>query len=840
MSNEQTLKDVLVNHNPILFLGAGFSRESKNDLGVIPTGNQLKQEIFDEFIKEKVSAEEEEEIRTYNLQDICQCIDKNLKQKEELKRYLITRFSNVEPQNFHMLLLKYPWKKIYTVNIDDLVEHIYAKENIVVQNTSKQKNADEKMQYIKLHGCVNEPEEPFVFSKTEYTNLISSKLNFKMNELVQDIQNEDFIFVGASLDEPDIDYYITQYENAGYFRKGRLFFIDPKPSVKLKGRISDLNGVVINWTAKEFLEFVDELKYNPEELKKRKNMLNYSGIFLIGDIVNCKPRETVYESRLYEGYNSNWQDVVNGWLFENPTLSKIEEKLLEIEFADFSSFCFSIYGNAFSGKDCILKQLGYFLYNSGYEVLEYRGKNLNIQQLINYIEISEKEKFVLLVENASYYYKKIENLLQKNLNGKRLLIITTSRNYYHMKKRYYLEGNPFDDYKLEDKITPQYANRIYDKLEEKGYLSDISREKSEGTSQIIRKNSLVNLFTDLTYGQGFRKRLSRTVKELLSADEQIKNLYTELAIFDKVDLPYYPCELLTVRYSIDFNIFAEKNPKKLTPNQKMIVDYVRIDDFGVSLKNTMLINEIWNGLSKQQICENIVKILHDISGYVSEKDDNYWRIIFESLLKEDRLEKSFKIGVSDILGLYYRVKEGYKNISYYWLQVGIAEQRKGEFAKAHNHLNMAKNIRPRSYQIQHAIARNYLRHANCESNIADAEGLFKQGEKYMLELINSKERYKNKAKNFSIHCYVFEKMQFIRKNNLDVTNSELLEMKRLIDQIKEDTDVYIDGLISSYIHLLKDKNKLGLLHMRPGDRYYQLLSKNVDIDKDYDKIIESY
>ena len=838
---KQVLKDVLLNHHPILFLGAGFSRESKNDLGSIPMGTKLKQEIFENFIKGNVSSEEEKEIEDYNLQDVCQCVDTNLKKKKELREYLIRRFSNVEPQGFHMFLSKYPWEKIYTVNIDDLVEHIYSKNkiDIVVQNTGKQKNTKNKMQYIKLHGCVNEPDEPFVFSKTEYTNLISSRVNFKLNELVSDIQKKYFIFVGASLDEPDIEYYITKYENAGYFRGGKLYFIDPNPSVKLKGRVADLDGIIIEWTAEQFLRFIDEIKYNPDELQKQKVMLNYSGIFRCEDIINSISKETIYESRLYEGYNSNWKDIVDGWLFENPALGEIKGKIEKIKYIGFSSFCFSIYGDAFSGKDCILKQLGYYLYNSGYEVLEYRGKNLNINLLINYVKCCNQKKFVLLIENASYYYKIIEKLLHINLNEKTLLIITTSRNYNHIKKRYYLEGNPFEEYKIENKITLDYAKKIYDKLEEKGYLGDLSLSKEKGIPKIVKKNTLINLFTALTYGNGFKKRLSKTVKQILLSDEQIRKMYIELSIFDKVDLPYYPSELLTDKYTINFNIFSS-NPKTLTDNQKIIVDFIRIDKEGIALKNTMLINSIWKELSKKEICQSILTILRDISPYVSEQDDNYWRIIFESLLKEDRLEKKFRIKVTDILELYYGVKEEYKTISYYWLQVGIAEQRKNDFAKAHNHLNMAKSIRPRSYQIQHAIARNYLRHACFENDITIAKALFDEGESHMKELINSKENYKNKARNFSIHCYVFEKLRFIRKKDFPITNDELIEIKYLIDRIINEKDINIDGLISNYIQLLKQKDKIGLLHMQPGDRYYQILNKKNDIVEDYDKLIESY
>lgn len=36
----------------------------------------------------------------------------------------------------------------------------------------------------------------------------------------------------------------------------------------------------------------------------------------------------------------------------------------------------------------------------------------------------------------------------------------------------------------------------------------------------------------------------------------------------------------------------------------------------------------------------IVHILKEISPYVEENENNYWKIIFESILKEDCLEKN--------------------------------------------------------------------------------------------------------------------------------------------------------------------------------------------------------
>ena len=841
MDNIQKLKEVLLNGNPMLFLGAGFSYGSKNSYGNMATGNDLKNEIYNTFVKGVIKDSYETEVKQFTLQELCEFVNDHFKKKDELKSYLLKRFQDVEPASFHYLLSEYPWKKIYTVNIDDLVEHICYKNHIdfVVQNTSKEKLVKNELEYVKLHGCVNAPDEPLIFSKTEYDNLISSRVNFKHNNLISDIQNENFIFVGASLDERDIDYYISQYENAGHFRKGKLFFIEPNPTLKLQMRVERLEGTIIEWTAEEFLKFVEKINFNPTELEKRKMRLIYSGIYPLIDILNSVPKEKPYESKLYEGYNSNWHDLKEGWLFEPSSIYEIYEKINQIDFSKNRNYCLALYGNAFCGKDCILKLVGSYLEKKGVEVLEFKGKKLDIRVLREYISNSTNENYALLVENASYYYKIIERILQMNM-GKHLLVVTTSRNYYHMKKRYYLEGNPYEELRLEDSIDEISAKNIYAKLKEKGYLGNISTTEWAGIQEIIKEKNYINLFTTITYGSGFKKRLKKTSKEVLESNPEVKNLYIELTIFDKADLAYYPSELLTARYSINFDIFVQKKYKKLSREQALIVDFVKLDEQGVGLKNVILTNEVWGSLSRNEKKDAIVNILKEISPYVEENENNYWKIIFESILKEDCLEKKFGLKLKEIRSIYYQLKEEFSDISYYWLQLGIAEQKCNEYNKALNHLNMAHVIRPKAYQIQHAIGRNYLKYANYLNDSIQADALFKQGEEIMLELINSSEYYKEKAKNYSIHCYVLEKIQYIKRHKKQVSNKELLQIKQYIDMIKNDKDVYIDSMVVRYMNLLRKLNKLDIVKMRPDDIYFKALSKKNDVNDIQDVLVESY
>lgn len=838
------LKTVLLQSEPVLFLGAGFSYGCSNEFGEMPKGDGLKKAIIDEFIAGKFSEEEEKELNGYNLQDICQFVYDSLNKHDELQEFIISKLNHARPNKYHLKLNSYPWKRIFSVNIDDLVEEIY-KENglsLVVQNKSKeQENTDACPVLYKLHGCVRNLEEGLVFSRSEYTSLMN-KRNFKLDLLTTSILNDNIIFVGASLDEQDIDSWVAKYEDAGFqLRKGKIFFIDPKPSLKLKTRIKKMGGVLIEWTTEEFLNFIDSLKYNPTEYESRKKALNYAGFNLYNDIISIDSHK-VYESRLYAGYACNWRDVLDNWVFETTFIEDIKNRCMSMELDEGTAYCISLYGKRFCGKGCAIKALGGFLSKCGYEVIEFSGKTFKCKVLQNYIESSQNTKFVLLVEDASYYYKPIEKLLKYNWKKNCLLIITTSRTYYHSKKRYYLDGNPYEDIELSDKINRENSIIIYNKLKEKGYTGSLPKKENEAIATICREDSFVNLFSDITYGKGFRQRLRRSSNNIISGNNNIYHLFLDLVIFDKCDLPYYPSELFVDQYDIDLSIFLDNNYDSLEKEQRDIVDFLRIDRNGLVLKNRLFVDMLSKQIDKKDIYQEIQILLKKLSSYVSERGDTYWRIVFESLLKEDVLSKVFRFKEKDIIEMYYGLKDYYADISYYWLQLGIAEQKRKDYPTALNHLNMARKIKPKAYQIQHAIARNYLKHANDESEYNTAKELFSIGEKKMLELINSKEEYKAKAKYFSIHCYVHEKIKYFMKYPNLINKEECLKMKSMIDRILDENNKYLDELIWEYMNMLKKHNLLSIIRMTHGDPYFTALGgkhdSSIDIDNE-DMLIES-
>lgn len=138
--NIKKLQKILINESPILFLGAGFSLGAKTKNGKnMPDGNTLKTILIKELLKVKETDNEFLELNSYSLTKVCQYYKESYA-SQGLSDFLADYFSDIKPADFHNLLTNYYWKKIYSTNIDDIIEQVYAKTIAKFQfNSQKQR-----------------------------------------------------------------------------------------------------------------------------------------------------------------------------------------------------------------------------------------------------------------------------------------------------------------------------------------------------------------------------------------------------------------------------------------------------------------------------------------------------------------------------------------------------------------------------------------------------------------------------------------------------------------------------------------------------------------------------
>lgn len=803
--NIERLKFVFLNETPILFLGAGFSLGGKTKTGRnIPNGNELKKIIIEEFLKYNQTNKEYNELMAYSLSQVCQfCYNKQ--DSTYLTDYLSDFFSQITPAPSHLKLTNYFWKKIYTTNIDDLIENIFKqnqKELIVQQYvrkyTYRKENATE---LFKLHGSVTNPSEGLTFSTEDYVDAMIQSKDYRFSTLSSDMHSENFILLGSNFDEINLDYYFKLYENTGYAStRGKIYIINPNPSLLLRSKIERIQGVLIEMSSIEFFDFIDSILESKKSLSRynlEKDVYNY-GFRNIKNIREAFIEKTNYDSKLYLGFEPEWEDIYSDWDF-------INEKILQ-EFYNFiekskneKTAVLSLYGKPYIGKSTFLKRIGAELRNLGFETYAFIGKNFNYHPFLQLLKKSDATNFAIIVDNASYYYSPLKLLMKSIPSGKRLLVFTASRPFFHFKWRYNLVGEFFREYLIEPKIEKKYAKEIVKKLEEKGYLGELKNLPSheERILNVLTNNDVMSFLFSLTYGKGFIKRLNKDLEPFLNTDDFTKDLLLGLAIFNRIELPHFPAELV--------NFFTNNKSKEYI---KKIEGFIKTTiENNLQLRSGFFTLTIIQSVTINKIIKHLNEILIKISAQVDDNSHTYWNEIQASLTKEKTLRKILGLNSNQIKFLLYGLRNYYSENFNYWIQLGIAEQREKEFEKALNHFKQAESLRPNSYMVQNAIGRNFLKQANSMVSFSIAKKYFEEGEKILLNLIENREEFQVRA--FSTHAYLYEKMIYVINFNINIKNEEILKMAEYLNRItdKDPNDIMAKHISNVFIGFLKKIKK---------------------------------
>lgn len=781
---DQTVLDklnrCLLKGRPVLFTGAGFSRYGKNGQGKnIPTGAELKAKILTELLGFEEDSDDYKDLIINTLADIYGFAQE---EKSELvvRDFVFSLFTDCTPKSFHSIIAQFNWKRVYTTNIDDLYENAAKQDSLLVQNMSNRRESfgGKKIEYIKLHGCVRNPSGGIVFSRQDYIDSMLKSQDYRFNMFGQDIQTEDFIFIGTEMDEFNLDYYLKLFESVqGQSTNGQLFFIKPNPDRMFLSKINKRGGYVINWTAEQFAQHL--LLINVKE-KVNPYVYRLDGYQYINKLLEAAKEYKGFRSDLYQGNDPVWNDIFYDWDFIHPQIENLSRQIGNC-IEKGHNLIVSLCGKAMAGKSVYLKRMGVNLVSEGFAVYEFVGRRFNFHDFIRTCRIIPDQKIVLLIDDGSFYYSAIRNLMKDFDKSKRLVVITTSRPYYHNRKRYNLV---FETQLLEENIHAeivypdnQFARNIADKLDEKGFLGILkSKAYDDRVEYISKTNDVSSLLYSLNYGSSnaFQRRQREVYAEMRDEIGNHNRFLQILAIFQKMDLPYFPLELL--------GLWDSKNYSRILDS---CLDFIKFtpDNHGVELRNDILTNILLKQLDSSAKMGLIGEILVLVSPQVSDKDHSYWNEIQSSLMKGKLLKRVLGIKRDDIKSLLLSIQKYYNDNFNYWIQVGISEQNERDFEKALNHFNQAASINPRSYMVQNAIARNYMLQANNKHTRAEAQPLFEEGERLILELIKEREEFQVRA--FSTHGYLFEKLRYLEKFE---KHPSVEELKKMYDMLKSIID----------------------------------------------------
>lgn len=370
----------------------------------------------------------------------------------DVHEYLKTRFSNCTP-SWHGRLAQIRWRRIWTLNIDDVVERAYertvgtqyGRKVIPLDWISSFRELDVEeaaLQIIHLHGFapnLSRDNRNLVFSIVEYLQAVAPRYTWH-RVFGDSFLQRPFIVIGARMsDEYDLAECLRRgsTSEATMGRPSMVVLRTISPIQKQQFQMWGLHPVEAE--AATFLddELVNQVEQEEKRLgatipgPKRETLPREARIFLQQfqelRLDGLPTRDASHD--LYQGDDPIWEDVLQKRIAPFPLANTLADEGLKQLSSSSNSIqkVHCIWGPAGSGKSCILLSIADKLVRSGVEVFVFRAEQrLNAESVLWWLARSSRS--VIMIDGVADFAYEVGELAEearkKNIS---LLMFSTER-----------------------------------------------------------------------------------------------------------------------------------------------------------------------------------------------------------------------------------------------------------------------------------------------------------------------------------------------------------------------------------------------------------------------------
>lgn len=807
------LKLSLEEKRPSLLLGAGFSCDSINQDGEsLPIGVDLVNSLYEELFvnnppDKDVYDDDNDAACAYRedgkLRELCSLLAQEGR-REERNLIITKKFkgAHVKNDSYHNYLVDYKWDRIFTLNVDDLVENIYEEVSIPLLTWKGEKadrrNNNNNTILIKLHGCVRSLKYRYVFDDDEYADFYN-QTSFLLRDFADAYVKGDMIFLGTEFQESDLRQIINRYKNSGYNTSANnYFFVCPQINDPiLRRKIKETpNYHFINWTTEKFLNFLHNEINKKEEIKDE---LIEKGMIVIDDYQKSVNRS--YESKIYTGREPRIDDFILEWDIRHPGLENFLKKIEK----EKKPIVAAVVGQNYVGKTSFAIRVLIELWKKGYYSIKFDLKSSQYMHLFSeYLEtLPDGTRVAVLFEDAAFYYNILYPILLDKCppNIKKLIVITTEtlRNYF-VRKDILESNNAVIRFNLNINISWSYANNIYMKLKEKNWLN---RPEVHGSTPneikqyAVEVNDIIEVLYNITNGRGFEQHYEDIIN-ISNNKDQVKYLQmlSLLSMLGVTSVPsrIFPSLLVEEKKKFDISEFAF-NYEEIVIADK---DYIKLRC------QRLIQNVLMKALSDSERKQIIIELVKEITGQFNEGDINEWSELFQKVLSVKALLAERIMDVSTIREMLNELENSARQYSFYWIQRGLAAQKDKDYDLADNYFRAAINVRKQSYQAHHALAKNLMERAISllDENEGYAPYYMAEGEKEIKEIIDNPAF--SRGLIYSVHTYIDMKLKYCKKTmqQMSVVEVDYIVQKILLLPV-ENIDRYMLVVINEFMDYAK-------------------------------------
>jgi hypothetical protein len=666
-------------------------------------------------------------------------------------------FAHVTPSIDYDRLASYPWRRIYTLNIDDGLDKSLIRHS--PQKVNKLGAADqivdrdaffETVEYIKLNGTIDRLKDGIIFSPSEYARATASHLPW-YSQCASDFVRSPILFIGTQLNEPLLKFHIERYQLLNAESSGISYLICPNATHIQIESLKRYNIQYIKGTLQQFVQWltaaipappkpIEIARANIPQLNALLSENNPTAFVNLFDHITVVKRDRMPAAGstgtsntirdFYKGFKPTWIDIVEGIPAELEILNQSVKRIREIDFS--SKRLIPFLGPAGSGKTTLLMQLCWRLSNmAGWDVFFIDAEPNSLLSTLEAIEKSSPAARVLVaLDNLEFHTDSLQFALASKRLTKTLLIGAEREGIWNRRGKHVLRDLYHPATYVRD-FSETDASKILERLQKYGSWTRLGKMKeSDRLRELLNrsKKQLLIALLEATLGRGFEKIIEDEYARIGSQDERLF-LVTVALITDRrreapislIDRALDKMSILrrATAFASDLAGIVHQFNNTLTARHPVYAKYLidRVIDPSLAAKSI-------NGL---------LQAFADYQAPVIQHIKKSEAALYKSLINHKFLFEVLKGNREKIIQTYSDLEKRFERDGLFWLQYGLSLRDFDLHADALDKMRIACLAYPMPHT-EHALAQQMLLVALEGTDSAIALGLAEEAKQLLEKL----------------------------------------------------------------------------------------------------------